>query len=62
MEPYNVDVLLLEDNLDDADITIRAFEKNNISNTLVHLINGEEALDLFFFEGSKMLKIDGLEL
>lgn len=51
MEPYNVDVLLLEDNSDDAGLTIRAFKKNNISNTLIHLPNGEEALNFIFCQG-----------
>lgn len=48
MESYKTDILLVEDNSDDAGLTIRAFKKNNISNTLIHLANGEEALNFIF--------------
>ncbi|MBA4391542.1 MAG: two-component system response regulator [Syntrophus sp. (in: bacteria)] len=38
-------ILLVEDNPDDADLTIRAFKKNNISNTVIVAKDGVEALD-----------------
>lgn len=43
-----VDILLVEDNASDAELTIRAFKKVNLSNKLVHVKNGAEALDFVF--------------
>jgi len=51
MDQSNFDILLVEDNSDDAGLTIRAFRKNNISNALLHLTDGQEALDFIFCEG-----------
>jgi two-component system, response regulator len=45
------DILLVEDNLDDAGLTIRAFHKNGISAKLVHVSNGAHALDYVFCGG-----------
>lgn len=44
------DIILIEDNPDDAELAIRALRKSNIVNTLLHLQNGEEALDYIFGE------------
>lgn len=46
-----VDIILVEDNPDDAELVIRALRKNGISNTIVHLKDGEEALHFLFCEG-----------
>lgn len=46
-----VDVLLVEDNLSDAELTIREFRKNRLANNLVHVKDGEEALEFLFAEG-----------
>lgn len=43
-----VDILLAEDNQDDADLTIRAFKKQNLSTNLHHVEDGVEALDFIF--------------
>ena len=51
MENTEIGVLLIEDNQDDAELTIRAFKKNNISTTLVHVKDGAEALDFIFCTG-----------
>ena len=49
---YNqVEVLLVEDNLHDAEMTIRALRKVNLANNLVHVKDGEEALDFIFAKG-----------
>lgn len=49
---YNqVEVLLVEDNIHDAEMTIRALKKVNLSNFLVHVKDGEEALDFIFARG-----------
>ena len=64
-----VEILLVEDNLSDAELTIRALKKKNLANNLVHLKNGAEALDFIFakgnFEGrdrNKMPKVILLDL
>ena len=46
-----VDIILVEDNPDDAELVIRALRKSGISNALVHLKDGEEALHFLFCEG-----------
>ncbi len=43
-----VEVLLVEDNIHDAEMTIRALRKVNLANQLVHVKDGEEALDFIF--------------
>jgi len=42
---------LVEDNIHDAEMTIRALRKVNLSNNLVHVKDGEEALDFIFARG-----------
>ena len=44
------DIILVEDNASDAELAIRALKKKNITN-LLHLKDGEEALDYFFGKG-----------
>jgi two-component system response regulator len=73
-----VEVLLVEDNPRDAELTIRALKKNNLANRLFHVENGADALDFLFrrgnFEGRtdsspkvvlldlKLPKVNGLEV
>ncbi len=68
-----VEVLLIEDNPEDAELTIRVLKKHNLANNLVHLRDGEAALDFLFDKGSnniprlilldlKMPKVDGIEV
>ena len=45
-------ILLVEDNPDDEALTLRALRKNNISNNLVVVRDGAEALDFLFGTGS----------
>ncbi|HUK30671.1 MAG TPA: response regulator [Candidatus Acidoferrum sp.] len=45
-------ILLVEDNPDDEELTIRALKKNNISNSVVVAHDGAEALDFLFGTGS----------
>ena len=47
----SVEILLVEDNLSDAELTIRAMRKKNLANNLIHLKNGAEALDFIFAKG-----------
>ena len=37
-----IQIILVEDNLDDAALVIRALKKNNLANHLVHLKDGVE--------------------
>lgn len=46
-----VEILLIEDNLSDAELTMRALKKKNLANNLVHLRDGAEALDFIFANG-----------
>lgn len=70
------DILLCEDNKRDADLTIRALKKYNVTNNIVWVKDGEEALDYLLSRGNylnnphdspkvilldlKMPKMDGL--
>ena len=71
-------ILLVEDNPDDVDLTLRAFQKNAIPSRLVVATDGIEALDYLFGTGPwleqppelphvvlldlKLPRIDGLEV
>jgi two-component system response regulator len=46
-----VDILLVEDNPEDAEMTIHQLQKHNMANHLFHVRDGEEALDFIFGEG-----------
>jgi two-component system response regulator len=43
-----LEILLIEDNLSDAELTIRALRKNNIANKIIHLEDGAQANDFLF--------------
>lgn len=43
-----VEVLLVEDNAEDAELTIRELKNHNLANNLYHAWDGEEALDFIF--------------
>lgn len=72
MHPHGVEILLVEDNANDAELTLRALKQRNLANQ-VHLCrDGAEAVD-FFADGAgpvpkvvlldlKLPKIDGLEV
>jgi two-component system, response regulator len=46
-----VEVLLVEDNARDAELTIRALKRHNLANQLVHVQDGAEALDFLLGRG-----------
>jgi two-component system, response regulator len=73
MDHNIVEILLVEDNPDDAGLTIRALKKHNLANHLLHLHDGEEAINFLFSEKMtglpkvilldlKMPKVDGIEV
>lgn len=45
-------ILLVEDNQDDEDLTVRALRKGNISNEIVVVRDGAEAIDFIFAQGN----------
>ena len=70
-------ILLVEDNPDDEALTLRALAKSHITNPVVVVRDGEEALDYMFKRGAfaataevpqvvlldlKLPKVDGLEV
>jgi two-component system, response regulator len=74
----SVEVLLVEDSDDDAEMTIHSLGAHRLGNRIVRLRDGQEALDYFFLDGGqeatrkgmpklilldiKMPKVDGLEV
>lgn len=46
-----VEILLVEDNPRDAELTIRALKRKNLANNLYHVEDGVEALDFLFGRG-----------
>jgi two-component system response regulator len=68
-----VEILLIEDNHDDAELTIRALKKKNLANRLLHIDDGEAALNYLFDQDInrypklilldlKMPKVDGIQI
>lgn len=67
-----VEILLIEDNPDDAGLTIHALKKHDLANHLLHVQDGEEALSYLFSPDTttpkvilldlKMPKVDGMEV
>lgn len=68
-----IEILLVEDNLDEAGLTIRTLKKSNLANHLLHLRDGEEALNFLFSDqlvqfpklillDLKMPKLDGIDV
>jgi two-component system response regulator len=51
MDHNSIEVLLIEDNIDDAELTIRELKKNHLANNLFHVRDGAEAIDFIFAKG-----------
>ncbi len=78
MEPHEVEILLVEDNPHEAELTIRSLKKNNLANKLKLIDDGADALDFIFLRGVyagaasfnpklvlldlKLPRVDGLEI
>ena len=52
MKTHASEILLVEDNPNDAELTIRALRQANVANPVVHVEDGEEALDYIFATGT----------
>jgi len=78
MQPFeNVEILLAEDSEADGEMTLRALRRNNLSNEVIWVRDGAQALDFIFGRGEylrrqrrprlvlldvKMPKVDGIEV
>jgi CheY-like chemotaxis protein len=59
MQDFNqVEILLVEDNPADVELTLRALKKNNLSNRIYVVQDGEKALDFVFCRGEFAKRID----
>lgn len=52
MNTNQIDILLVEDSEDDAELTIRALKTNKLASSIFHIKSGEEALDFLFCQGA----------
>ena len=52
MDQMSKIILLVEDNPDDAKLTLRAFQRSNMANPVVVVRDGVEALDFLFARGA----------
>jgi two-component system response regulator len=48
MEQFDAEILLVEDNPHEAQLTIRSLKKHKLSNNLYHVEDGADALDFIF--------------
>ena len=48
---YAVEILLVEDNPEDVELTLRALKKHNLANNVFVVKDGEEALEYIFANG-----------
>src|SRR5690349_24434125 len=51
MNKNNPCILLVEDSMDDAEMTIRALKKVNLADNLMHFEDGQQVLDYLYREG-----------
>ena len=70
-QPHGVEILLVEDNANDAELTLRALKQRNLANQVHVCRDGAEAMDFFSGAGPvpkvvlldlKLPKVDGLEV
>lgn len=51
MSEAAVEILLVEDNPNDLELTLRALKRSNVANNVITVGDGEEALDFLFARG-----------
>jgi two-component system response regulator len=59
-EHNHVEILLIEDNLHEAELTIRALKKHNLIDRLKHIDDGADALDFIFCNGAYADRLNSL--
>ena len=52
MAQNQIEILLVEDNMNDAELTMRSLIKHKIANEIIHLKDGAAAIDFLFGIGS----------
>ena len=67
-----IEILLIEDDQDDAELTIHALKKQNLVKHLVHIDDGQKALDFLYDSENqnpklilldlKMPRVDGIQI
>lgn len=72
MDNQVIEILLIEDDPDDAELTIHALKKHNLANHLVHIDDGEKALKFLFATDAnrpqlilldlKLPRVDGIQI
>ncbi len=71
MDNHVPELLLIEDDADDAELTIFTLRKYNLANPIVHIDDGEKALDFLFGSHEnptlilldlKMPRVDGIQI
>lgn len=55
----DVEILYVEDNPEDAELTLRALRKHNLANRLVHLTDGAQALEFLLSNGEPQARARG---
>jgi CheY-like chemotaxis protein len=50
--PKPITILLVEDNPDDVELTLRAFKKAKLKNNVIVVRDGQEALDYIYHQGA----------
>lgn len=68
----SIEILLVEDNSQDAELTLRTLKKNKLANSILHLSDGQEALDYLekpengipkvILLDLKMPRVDGIDV
>lgn len=53
-------VMLVEDNIDHAELVIRTLEEHRIANTVRHFLDGQSALDYLFQRGEFLNRTDNI--
>ena len=71
MSNHEFNILLIEDDAEDAELTIHALKKHDLTNRILHIDDGERALEFLFGDQKKpslilldlkMPRVDGIHI